>query len=238
MATGNSIKDEIKANRKEAFAKMNGVQKTKYLIHYYKIHAIVAIAIIGIIYALVHTIANHRDIYFDAAIVNGNQEADYETFIAEYDATLDYNRDKEKVSVDSSYVMSMDPSMQNGFDAQQMEKLMVATVAGQIDVIIADEDTFRGIAANGYFIDLSSAMSDELLAKYSDRFITCDIYYDDVKTSTESSGVEVTDAAKILQYNIFPDKKCYLGIVLEEETPDRSFDFLDYLFITEDGGQK
>lgn len=100
--------------------------------------------------------------------------------------------------------------------------------AGTLDVIVADEDYFMEMAEAGYFLDLSTILSEEEIARYRDR----SLYYDSPENDTnfeEWIGIEVTDSPKIVSTQSFPYTKSYYGIVVNSQYKDNARAFLEYL---------
>lgn len=223
-----SVNEEIKENVKKALAGMTFSEKCKYLYGYYKIPALVTIVIVAAIVVTIYAIATKKDTVFQLAVVNSSSDYDYASFIEEFGNTIEYDHEKEEVLVDSSYALNVGASA-NGFDSQAFQKLFAATATGQLDIIIADEETFKWIAKMGYFRNLENVMSEDDLTEYGDRLLTVAVETED-GVFDELSGIEITDSPAVTEGNWYDsDKRVYVGIVLESETIDNDISFIRYL---------
>ncbi|MBP9995772.1 MAG: hypothetical protein KBT19_00685 [Lachnospiraceae bacterium] len=227
MKNTDSLADEIKEQRSEVLRERTLGQKLSYLAFYYKYHLIIAAIVICVITYVVSTVLTNKQPYLQIACVNANSEVDFDEVLAEYDATLQYDRDKLSTYMDASYVIANDN--QNGFDSNQIQKIFYSTAANRIDVIVADEVNFMWMASNGYFKNLDLALSPEEKEKYADKLLACKVTSNGQEYD-EISGIEVELASKVAQGNWYPQGKAYIGIVMETDRIDESIDFIDYLF--------
>ena len=77
-------------------------------------------------------------------------------------------------------------------------------------------------------MDLSTVFTKEQMDEYSDRLVWHD-YPDDSKDAKEAIALEITDAAKIVSTQSYPNTKCYFTIMVNSSNVDNSLAFLDYL---------
>lgn len=172
-----AVMDEF---REEREALKNGTFKEKltYFWYYYKWHVIITISVILIIASFVHQLLNRTETVFNAVLLNATQltqEDDYADAFAEH---LAINPDEEDVIFDTSIRIIEDSMDETSYTSVQ--KLMVYTAAGDLDVMVTDTGSFRKYANSETFHDLRDILSEEQLEKYEPYF-----YYVDQKTIDE-----------------------------------------------------
>ncbi len=226
MAIGNSVNDEIREQQKKVLENEGLKGRLQYFIYYYKWHVIIAVIVLIFTINTIIDLATRKDIILQVVYVNGFPNVESTEFMEDFQKNIEINEKKETTQLDDTfYINSKSPSI---YDEQYMEKLMVMASAGTIDVVVVDEDYFKTMAAGGYFLDLSKILSSEQMNKYSDKLF----YYDcpdNLTEGEEAIGIEITDAAKIVSTQSFPNTKCYFGIIANAEHIDNSLAFLEYL---------
>lgn len=175
-----AVMDEFKEERA---ALKNGTFKEKlsYFWDYYKWYVIGTICVVAFIGSFVHQIVTKKDTAFYAVMLNASTmspfEADdpYGLEFAEY-AEIDLN--EYDIFFDSSFHISESGMDENS--VASIQKLAVYTAAGDLDVMVTDEDSFRKYAYSYTFHDLRDFLSAEQIEKYEPYF-----YYADQKIVDE-----------------------------------------------------
>ena len=182
MASGQSVHDEIRAERKKLKGK--GLKANlEYFWDYYKIHTIVAIFAIILLAILIRDIRNNKPYGFYAMMLNcGASEA--QTAMEDEFAPI--------AGIDTTtYDCLIDTT--SSFHTQTFDELTVATSqkimavmsAKELDVIAADIPTMLFYANQETFLDLRTVYSEEELQSLSDRLIYVDQAYLDYLASEE-----------------------------------------------------
>ena len=80
MSSQNSVIEEIREQQKKAFATMTPKEKLAYFWDYYKIHTIVAIAVIVFVIAFINSYRSNKPIAFYAVMLNADSYGDNAAF--------------------------------------------------------------------------------------------------------------------------------------------------------------
>lgn len=234
MKNTDSLSDEIKQERKKALEGKSFGYKAKYYIYYYKWYAIGIVAAALLLFSLINTIRNNKEVVLGVAVVNGVFEADYEGFKNDFVSHIGLN-EKQDVDIDSGYTISA--GEQNSFDLQSMQKIFVRMAAGQLDIIIAPEDIFSYFADIGYMTDLRNVLPQEEIDKYD--VLIGHVPDDSVEAvdnanasrHDELSGINIADFPKIKESGFFDntDGPVYFGFVADGHNVANSIAFLEYI---------
>ena len=226
MAIGNSVNDEIREQR-EKVLKNNGFKgRFEYFVYYYKWHVIIGAVILLFGGSMIYDVVTQKDVALQVVYVNGFPNVETTEFMADFQKTIEIDENKEETLLDDTfYINAQSPSY---YDEQSIEKLLVMCSAGTVDVCVVDESYFGNMAEGGYFLDLSTVLSDEQMEQYKDRII----WYDcpnNITEGEEAIAIEVTNASKLISTQSFPNTKCYYGILVNAKNIDNSLAFLEYI---------
>ncbi len=120
----------------------------------------------------------------------------------------------QAVTVQSFYTDSNDITVETDMN----QKFNTYLYAGEIHIIISDEEYIKAFTAADYF-----APADEFLPK--DKFAAIDknrlLYVKDPQSGKEKPfAIDISDSAVAKKYKLFTDKKAYLAFVPMEEIKD------------------
>ncbi|MBO4988282.1 MAG: hypothetical protein J6C63_05515 [Lachnospiraceae bacterium] len=226
MANGNSVFDEIREQHLKVKNEKGMKAFILHLFHYYKWYALTGLAVLIIVISMIYDAVTQKDIVLQAVLVNAFPNVGNEEFMADYEKTITINPKKEETSLISDFYINVDdPTI---FEAENIQKLLVLCASGAVDVCVVDESYLMQMAQGGYYMDLSTVFTKEQMEKYSDRLVWHD-YPDDDKDAEEAIALEITDAAKIVSTQSYPNTKCYFAIMFNAPNVDNSLAFLDYL---------
>lgn len=238
MSSQNSVIEEIREQQKKAFATMTPKEKLAYFWDYYKIHTIVAIAVIVFVIAFINSYRSNKPIAFYAVMLNadsyGDNAAVANTWSEGFMEYAGIDPAAYQINIDTSVTISADGGDQ--YEVANRQKMMAMMHAGDIHAIVADTETFEGYARLEYFYDLKSTFSEEELAPYADL-----LYYTDGAAFDAETGdtLEEMEAAQEAIYNMTIDhsdpssmeKPVAVGIRIPQ-TGNRLGDagYYDYIF--------
>ena len=238
MSSQNSVIEEIREQQKKAFATMTPKEKLAYFWDYYKIHTIVAIAVMVFVIAFINSYRSNKPIAFYAVMLNadsyGDNAAVANTWSEGFMEYAGIDPAAYQVNIDTSVTISADGGDQ--YEVANRQKMMAMMHAGDIHAIVADTETFEGYARLEYFYDLKSTFSEEELAPYADL-----LYYMDGAAFDAETGdtLEEMEAAQEAIYNMTIDhgdpssmeKPVAVGIRIPQ-TGNRLGDsgYYDYIF--------
>lgn len=225
MAEGNSVSDEIKAQRKKLAGK-TPKEKLLYFWEYYRIPALVIILVIAFAGNLIYTIATAKDSVLSALFINGYSEMDTEAFMNGFNEYAGIDTKEYTTSLEMNFTIQEEAMDQ--YTMANVQKLMALVAAKEIDVIMADTKTFTNYADPGYFSNLNEVLPKELVDKYQDRFF----YYDvpDDEQGEIPIGIQLADAPGVVRTQAYAvTNDALFGIVANSEHVDNAVKFLEYL---------
>lgn len=131
-------------------------KKLEYIKDYY-LKAAIAIIVIAsvVIYMLLVIILPKDEVALRLVAINDTYtQEDKDFLIEDFGKVIDYNPDKQEISIQDSFFL--DPENLN---SNVQDQIMIYTLSGTLDVIIADKEIFTLYAQNNYFMDLSEVFS-------------------------------------------------------------------------------
>ena len=163
-------------------------KKLEYLKDYY-LKAVIAggVTLSVIIYMIVMLVIPKDEVVLRLVAINDTySEEDSNALIEGFGKTINYNPDKEDISIEDGVII--DPERPN---SNVQDKITVYTVAGTLDVIIADEDMFTIYAKNGFFCDLSEVLSTEEF-----KTLSKDLFYEKMNVVDDDNEASDTTSTK------------------------------------------
>lgn len=189
-----AVMDEFKEQR-ESLKEKSAKEKWNYFWDYYKIHVFVVIGVLVFGGILIKDIVTSKDIAFYAALLNSFPSEQEEEFMDGFGELAGIDLNEYEVFLDTSLRFDM-----NNYDPSSMaatQKLLAMVSAGEIDVIVADRDTFANYASNEMFGDIRAHLTPEQITDLESHFF----YYDyglpeeeiDYNAIANSEPVDYTD---------------------------------------------
>ena len=208
-----SVHEEIREQQKKL--KGQGFKAYwDYFWDYYKIHTIVAIAVIIFIVILVRDITDNKPYSLYALMLNSSaaEAQDYiESSFAEYSG-IDTTQTTVMVDTTSSYNMEIIDEM----TIATSEKIMANISASELDVLSADKNMFAYYSYQDVYLDLREVFDEDFLSKHSDilfyvdrgliDYIASDEYQDFLMNGTyDETNEYAVMAADIYATGEYPD---------------------------------
>ena len=226
MAIGNSVNDEIREQHKKVLAEEGLKGRLKYFVHYYKWPVLIALFVIIFFGSSLYQVLSKKDTALQVLMVNGFPNVETEEFMNDFETTITIDSKKEDTLLDDNfYINTESPSL---YDEQNAERLYVMSSAGVVDVVLVDEAYFQVMAEAGYLMDLRKVLSEEQMALYEERAF----YYDSPNNYAQGEewvGIEITDSAKIVETQSYPNGKVYFCMIMNAPNIENSLAFLEYL---------
>ena len=190
------LMDEFREER-EAIKHGTLKQKLAYFFDYYKWHVVATVAAVSIVISLAVNIINQKETALYVCMLNSlslDSEA-YAAGFAEfagidlgtYDLIFDTNLSIQEGELDQASVATA-------------QKLLVYIAAGQVDLMVTDNETLRIYTANDYFCDLREFLTPEQLERYEPY-----LYYVDMKVVEERQ--EAMDRSDDSYVPSYPDPR-------------------------------
>lgn len=197
-----SVIEDIREQQKKALNEMTLKEKLSYFWYYYKVHLLVAVAVIVLIVTFVNQYRNHKDYAFYATFVNATYN-DYtlnDTWSEEFAEYAGIDTDEYSVYIDNSIQLSEMSSSQYAIANQ--EKLVALMQAGSVGAFVADTETFESYAQFQYFANLEDILTPEQIEKYKDYFYYTDAAaFDSDEDTLMSEEAQNAIYAKVINHN-------------------------------------
>lgn len=209
---------EKKTNLKE----LSGKARIEYIWDYYKWHILVAIITVTVCVSLIHHFVTYRDpilnvIMFNCTDALNTNAAAYDDFLTAYG----YDPKESPVGLTSNLQIT---ETENGIPYGDAEVLSVIIAAGGQDLFFGNGQTYLDYANAGALLDLSTVLSDDLLARYADQLL---YVTDEEHTAPYPCAIELTDNEWLKEH--YYSDSCYFGILCQVEHLDTAKQFAEFL---------
>lgn len=217
-------KEEPKTER-EKLKELHGKDKIWYLVHYYGLQTIVALAIIGTISFLIIHYVTQKDTALEIMAVNARQSADNKMEDSDYyDSFLKENGidpDKNEVLVSSNLGASANEN--DGASAESIQMIQSRFMTQSVDVFLADYDFFYSLGEFDYLADIREYLPEDLLEKYKEDFV----YVKSTETGKKYPiGIKLKDNAWVEKTGWYPDS-CVIGLAEGLKNSDLAVKFIE-----------
>lgn len=211
-------------SERQKLKNMTFKEKITYFNNYYRTKTIIGIVVIGFLIYFSYTIFGPRtETILYIASLNGAIDYDSGNLLGEeIENYLGIDTKQEEVFVDTS--IYLDGTSE--YTSSNIQKFSTLLMAKELDIIIADEDTFEKYANQGYFCKLSDQLPTQLFSKLSDHF-----YISSTEEDTDHAAYGIyleTSSLYGEDYTFY--KRPVLGIVVNSEFKDNCISFIQYLF--------
>ena len=198
---------------KEKWKQMDGKAKIQYFADYYMGKLIVAVIIIGVAASLLwHFFKPKDETILYAAVIDESLDA---TKLADTTSELEKicqaDGRHQNVKIDDSFYLK----------DQALARLEVYEESKQVDVIIADQKTFKKLAKDGYFEDVDKFAKNNDLSGYESLYV----YADD---ESLPYGIDLSGSEKYMDM-ISYGKHPVFAVAANAQHKKNIAEFLNYL---------
>lgn len=224
-------KKEKPKTEREKLKELHGKDKIWYLVHYYGLQTIVALAIIGIISFLIIHYVTQKDTALEIMAVNAMQSEDnpavdsgyYNGFLKENGL----DPDKSEVLVSSNLGASANEN--DGASAESIQMIQSRFMTQSVDVFFADYDFFYSLGEFDYLADIREYLPEELLEKYKDDLV----YVKSIETGKKYPiGIKLEKNAWVKETGWYPDA-CVVGLADGLKNKDLAVKFIEEKILEE-----
>ena len=224
-------KKEKPKTEREKLKELHGKDKIWYLVHYYGLQTIVALAIIGIISFLIIHYVTQKDTALEIMAVNAMQSEDnpagdsgyYNGFLKENGL----DPDKSEVLVSSNLGASAKEN--DGASAESIQMIQSRFMTQSVDVFFADYDFFYSLGEFDYLADIREYLPEELLEKYKDDLV----YVKSIETGKKYPiGIKLEKNAWVKETGWYPDT-CVVGLADGLKNKDLAVKFIEEKILEE-----
>ena len=187
-------------------------EKFQYFWEYYRVATLVTILVAVFLGNLIYTVATAKDNALYAVFVNGYTDMDTEEYMAGFDEYAQIDTKNYSTTLETNFTLSQDSA--DTYAVANLQKFAAQVAAQEVDVMIADPDTFNQYAENGYLGGLNEFLSEETLSRYSDRLIYANIPDDDTEEEVPV-GIDIADCALLQETQAYAGyDNVYFGILV------------------------
>lgn len=224
-------KKEKPKTEREKLKELHGKDKIWYLVHYYGLQTIVALAIIGIISFLIIHYVTQKDTALEIMAVNAMQSEDnpagdsgyYNGFLKENGL----DPDKSEVLVSSNLGASANEN--DGASAESIQMIQSRFMTQSVDVFFADYNFFYSLGEFDYLADIREYLPEELLEKYKDDLV----YVKSIETGKKYPiGIKLEKNAWVKETGWYPDT-CVVGLADGLKNKDLAVKFIEEKILEE-----
>lgn len=224
-------KNEKPKTEREKLKELHGKDKVWYLVHYYGLQTMVALAIIGIISFLIIHYVTQKDTALEIMAVNAIQSEDnpagdsgyYNGFLKENGL----DPDKSEVLVSSNLGASANEN--DGASAESIQMIQSRFMTQSVDVFFADYDFFYSLGEFDYLADIREYLPEELLEKYKDDLV----YVKSTETGKKYPiGIKLEKNAWVKETGWYPDT-CVVGLADGLKNKDLAVKFIEEKILEE-----
>ena len=217
-------KEEPKTER-EKLKELHGTDKVWYLVQYYGLQTVVALAVIGILAFLIVHYVTQKDTALEIMAVNAIQSEDnpagdsgyYNGFLKENGL----DPDKSEVLVSSNLGASANEN--DGASAESIQMIQSLFMTQSVDVFFADCDFFYSLGEFDYLADIREYLPEELLEKYKDDLV----YVKSIETGKKYPiGIKLEKNAWVKETGWYPDT-CVVGLAEGLKNKDLAVKFIE-----------
>lgn len=217
-------KEEPKTER-EKLKELHGTDKVWYLVQYYGLQTVVALAVIGILAFLIVHYVTQKDTALEIMAVNAIQSEDnpagdsgyYNDFLKENGL----DPDKSEVLVSSNLGASANEN--DGASAESIQMIQSLFMTQSVDVFFADCDFFYSLGEFDYLADIREYLPEELLEKYKDDLV----YVKSIETGKKYPiGIKLEKNAWVKETGWYPDT-CVVGLAEGLKNKDLAVKFIE-----------
>lgn len=217
-------KEEPKTER-EKLKELHGTDKVWYLVQYYGLQTVVALAVIGILAFLIVHYVTQKDTALEIMAVNARQSADNKMEDSDYyDSFLKENGidpDKNEVLVSSNLGASANEN--DGASAESIQMIQSRFMTQSVDVFLADYDFFYSLGEFDYLADIREYLPEDLLEEYKEDFV----YVKSTETGKKYPiGIKLKGNAWVEKTGWYPDT-CVVGLAAGLKNKDLAVKFIE-----------
>ena len=198
---------------KEKWKQMDRKAKAQYFVDYYLGKLIVAVIIIGIGASLLWHFFKPKDetVLYAAVIEESLDATKLADMTSELEKLCQADGRHQKVKIDDSFYLK----------DQALARLEVYVESKQVDVIIADQKTFKKLAGDGYFEDVDKFAKNNDLSGYESLYV-----YDDGESCPY--GIALSGAEKYMDMTSY-GKHPVFAVAENAQHKKNIAEFLNYL---------
>lgn len=223
-----SLKDTLKAEAKEERKKLKEMSfrdKIWYIWEYYKIHMLIGVIVLFLLYAVgVIFYQKTFTTQLNAMVINDTGTvSDYGELENRFKNRMGYGK-KDLVEFDNSVYLSFDgETSEMGYAS--LAKVTAVVASRDLDLMICDQDSIDHYASNGGYMDLEEALPEDLWELVKD-----DVYYTaDEDGSMHPFAIDLKNS-HFTEWTNCGLNPAYLGLISNSKRTETAIEFLRCLY--------
>lgn len=228
-----AIADEINVQKKK-MKDMTRKERFSYIWYYYRIHIIIALAVLIFLSSTIYEVATRKESAFSCAMVNSNIFPMEDTMLPEdYAKFAGIDTDTYDLNIENGLTIDYEGTDQMSYSYSQKITAMISSK--QLDSLTGDPTVIDKYSSIGSFANLDEILPDDLKEKLKGKFEY--YYYTYEEDGKVPVGVIITDSA-ILK-NAYqsedvtgvysPSKTVVYSIAINAPHKENAIRFLEYL---------
>ncbi len=219
-----SLKEKVRDELKK-LSSLTWRQRLGYIWDYYKplmAAVVIVILVLSVVATAVHNMSLNR--IFSAYLVNCNSyETDSDLISGEFAEYIGGIGSNDQITVDATLGFSQDEVSEYSMAGQM--KLTALLAAGEVDLMILDEDAYQGYFGSDVFQELSAVVDEEQLDAWKEYL------FGDPDSGSGSGwyAVNVQDSPVLARGNSYGGEAAYAVIIPGTEHLELCIRFINYL---------
>lgn len=229
MAKGNSIKDEIKEEKKK-FKTLSFFAKIQYIWQYYRYYILGVILAAAAVAAFINSyIRTNYDTVCYIAVAEGsipNQADNTDVLSTGFAQYLGVNGKSERIDIDYTYSIVGD-ALDQPNTTIDINKIYTLASTANLDGYLTERELIDFFSSDqeAFLYDLRELLTDDELEKINDYLV----YYTDGKGESIPFAVDISNAPKVRDSGLVLKDPCY-GVVVTSKYPENAVGFIRYIF--------
>lgn len=206
----------------EKFKNMTTKEKIEHIWEYYKLHIFSVIFIIAALSVLINNyiINPPPDIYCHIAIYSDSINSDTIDNLVDEITPEDVNLENtnQQIVVASYYAPENEPEI----SSQLQIKFQTLSMANMLDIVIADEYSFKRLTEQGFITELSEVFTSDELNILNNNKILLNYRFND-KGQNFAYGINLKNTNTVLKSNDnYKNGNRYIGVIRNSEKKENS----------------
>lgn len=222
-------------------------KKLRYIFDYYKLHLIIALIVLYIVFFFAYRQITHRDTLLYTALVNIEENDSMKSFLREdFLKSQQINTRKNDLLLYTGLYLTSDAKSEyHEYSYASEMKILGSLETKKLDIVLMDRESFDAFCANGYLLELDSFLrekSPEFYRAHSDELVKNTIIISDnsdevrldknarysAKTKEAVLGLDLSESSFFDKYRF--NKPVYLGVIKNTSRGDMSVKYIEYLY--------
>ncbi len=199
--------------------------KLEHIWEYYRLRIFMITVGILVVISFIYVVfvKPHPDLYCGIAMYDQFVSIDdINTITDELDSKFSLNKDEYTVDIQSFYMDDSDVMV----EAELNQKFNTYIYASQFHLLLGDEEDTLTFVSSEYMAPLTDYISQEKVDELDaqDRILYA---LDPYSNTTQPMAIDISSSSLLKKYNLYQDRKCYIGFVPMPDNGDHTTNVLN-----------